>query len=146
MPPGAVIFGPNANCTLDICPVQYSVYGYRPGLAVNASFIALFGLAGAIHIFLGIRWRTWFFMASNVVGCLSAILGYIGRVMLYYNPFNFPAFMLQISTCNTMPGMQALLFSSRLTGFMGSVRNNRSTLLLCRYLRHHLHHNTKTLA
>ena len=32
-----------------------------------------------------------------IVGAVNAIIGYVGRVMMYYNPFNFAAFMLQIS-------------------------------------------------
>jgi hypothetical protein len=32
-----------------------------------------------------------------LAGAANAIIGYVGRVMLYYNPFNFAAFMLQIS-------------------------------------------------
>ena len=36
-------------------------------------------------------------MGAMSVGCVSALLGYVGRVMMYYNPFNFDAFMLQIS-------------------------------------------------
>lgn len=92
-----VVFGPRANCTLDICPVQYSVYGYRPSLAANVSFIALNALAALIHMYLGFRWKQWWFMGCMLVGAVNAIIGYVGRVMMYYNPFNFSAFMLQIS-------------------------------------------------
>ncbi|OAQ57606.1 parasitic phase-specific protein PSP-1 [Pochonia chlamydosporia 170] len=103
IPPGTIIFGPKGNCTLDICPVEYSVYGYRPTLAVNIAFIILFAIAAGIHLYQGIRWKSWFFMACILVGCVSAILGYIGRVMMYYNPFNFSAFMLQITCVTTTP-------------------------------------------
>jgi hypothetical protein len=58
VPQGAIIFGSKANCTLDICPVKYSVYSYRPSLAANSTFIALFALAGIIHTYLGLRFRT----------------------------------------------------------------------------------------
>lgn len=97
IPPGTVVFGPKGNCTLAACPVQYSVYGYRPSLAANSAFIALFAAAAAVHLYEGIRWKAWLFMCSILVGCASAILGYIGRVMMFVNPFNFSAFMLQIS-------------------------------------------------
>ncbi|AEO68063.1 uncharacterized protein THITE_2117392 [Thermothielavioides terrestris NRRL 8126] len=96
-PPYVVVFGPHANCTLDICPVELSVYGYRPSLAANTTFIALYGLSAVIHTYLGIRWKQWWFMGCMLLAAASAIIGYIGRVMMYYNPFNFSAFMLQIS-------------------------------------------------
>ena len=97
VPQGAIVFGPKANCTLEICPVQASVFGYRPSLVANATFIALFAVAGIVHTYLGIRWRSWFFMGCMLAGCVSASIGYIGRVMMWYNPFNFAGFMLQIS-------------------------------------------------
>jgi len=103
LPPNMVFFGPNANCTLDLCPVQYSVYGYRPSLAANISFIALNALAAVIHTYLGFRWKQWWFMACMLVGVVNAIIGYVGRVMMYYNPFNFASFMIQISTLLTSP-------------------------------------------
>ena len=96
-PPGTVVFGPSANCTLEICPVQISVYGYRPSLAANISFIVLYALAALIHAYLGIRWKQWWFMGCMLVGAVNAIIGYVGRVMMYHNAFSFAAFILQIS-------------------------------------------------
>lgn len=94
-----VVFGPGANCTLDICPVQLSVYGYRPSLVANITFIALYALASLIHTYLGISWKQWWFMTCMLVGAVNAIIGYVGRVMMYYDPFKFAPFMLQISEC-----------------------------------------------
>jgi hypothetical protein len=48
------------------------------------------------HMFLGIRWKQWFYMSFMMVGCLFEIIGYIGRIILYKNPFNFGGFMVQI--------------------------------------------------
>lgn len=89
-------FGPNANCTLEVCSIEHSVYRYRPSLAANVVFIALFAIAMAIQIVLGMRWKTWWFMWCIITGCVAEIIGYAGRVMLYYNPFKFSAFMIQI--------------------------------------------------
>ncbi len=114
--PHMVYFGPKANCTLDLCPVEYSVYGYRPSLAANISFIALNALAGVIHMYLGVRWKQWWFMICMLVGIVNAILGYVGRVLMYYNPFNFSAFMLQISMLTvSLPTPRSLLSSKKLT-------------------------------
>ncbi|KAK1579449.1 RTA1 like protein [Colletotrichum navitas] len=96
LPSNLVTFGPKANCTLDLCPLEYSLYRYRPNLAVNVLFLALFALAAVVHIGLGIRWRARGFMAFMIAGCLCEIVGYIGRIIMYYNPFQFVGFMLQI--------------------------------------------------
>ncbi|KAK2000094.1 RTA1 like protein, partial [Colletotrichum falcatum] len=103
LPSNLVVFGPEANCTLELCPLEYSLYRYRPNLAVNALFLALFALAAVVHTFLGVRWRAWGFMAFMIAGCLSEIAGYIGRIIMYYNPFQFAGFMLQIIFITSAP-------------------------------------------
>ncbi|KAK2595294.1 Envelope glycoprotein [Conoideocrella luteorostrata] len=103
-PPGKLIsFGPNANCTLSTCPLEMSVYKYRPSLPVNALFIALFALAAIIHVVLGIRWRSWGFMVFMIFGCLVEIVGYGARIVLYKNPFSFMGFLIQIIFITTGP-------------------------------------------
>lgn len=94
--PNVIAFGPDGNCTLALCDLEQSVYRYRPSLPANVIFIALYSVAMAIHIYLGIRWKTRGFMVCMIVGCVDEILGYAGRVMMYYNPFKFVAFMIQI--------------------------------------------------
>lgn len=133
-----VVFGPKANCTLDLCPVQMSVYGYRPSLAANYAFIACFGLACAIHLILGVRTRSWWFMGAMCSGCVVCIVGYVGRIMLFYNPWSFVGFMLQISE-------RLLLLTASLNLFCPvcswtdddckSTRRKRPSLLLRRYIR-----------
>ncbi|KAL9632474.1 MAG: hypothetical protein Q9164_005297 [Protoblastenia rupestris] len=54
-PNNYIAYGPEANCTLAVCPVTVSVYQYRPSLAANTVFLALFGLALIIHIVQGIN-------------------------------------------------------------------------------------------
>lgn len=73
------------------------MFGYRPSLAANITFLALFAVIGIVHTYLGYRWRTWGFMTGMLLGCLSEILGYVGRIMLWYNPFSYNGFLLQIS-------------------------------------------------
>ena len=97
LPFGLIAYGPNANCTLQLCPVEWSVIGYRPWRAANGTFIGLFGLAMVVHILAGFRWRTWGFTICMVLGCIDEILGYLARVMLYFNPFSFTGFLMEIS-------------------------------------------------
>lgn len=95
-PPGLVTFGGDSPCTLDTCPAEWSIYGYRPSLPANVVFLALFGVIGLGHTYLGIRWKSWGFMTGMLLGCISEIIGYIGRLMLWNNPFSFNAFIIQI--------------------------------------------------
>lgn len=95
MPPYVVAFGPAANCTFEICSIQSSVFGYRPSFAVNLCLAVLFAIAAGFHVYLGVRYRSWFFMGCLLLGCVSAVGGYIGRILLFYNPWSFAAFMVQ---------------------------------------------------
>lgn len=38
-------------------------------------------------------------MVGMQLGCISEIIGYIGRIMLYNNPWSFIGFMIQIGKC-----------------------------------------------
>ena len=96
LPDDLVVFGPDANCTLDLCPIEWSVYRYRPSLAANITFIVLYAIAMGTHLVLGIKWKQWFYMSFMMIGCLFEIIGYIGRIIMYNNPFNFGGFMVQI--------------------------------------------------
>ncbi|KAG6131294.1 hypothetical protein E4U12_003802 [Claviceps purpurea] len=102
-PPGVLSFGPDSNCNLSNCPAEWSIYGYRPSLAGNATFLALFVLIGMVHGYLGYRWRSWGFMVGMLLGCMSEVIGYAGRIMLYNNPFSFDGFMIQIVCLTIAP-------------------------------------------
>lgn len=96
LPPYIIVFGPSANCTLDLCPLEYSVYRYRPSLPANIVFIVLYALALLVHAYLGFRWKQIWFMVCVILGCLVEIVGYIGRILMHGNPFLFAGFMTQI--------------------------------------------------
>ena len=95
-PDGLIPFGPNANCTLEICPLEWSIFRYQPSIPANVLFIAIFGVLLAAHVIQGIWYRTWGYMASMMSGCALEIVGYVGRIMLNRDPFNFNAFLMQI--------------------------------------------------
>jgi predicted ferric reductase len=98
IPEGVIPFGSNTNCNLDVCPVEWSLYGYRPSREANYTFVALFTLLGLLHVILGVRWKSWGFMVGMILGSLCEVIGYVGRIMLWTNPFHYKAFMIQIST------------------------------------------------
>lgn len=103
LPHNLISFGPDANCTLDICPLEASLLQYRPSLPVNSLFIAIFGFTTVAHLVQGFRTRSWGFMASIVCGNLLEIVGYVGRILLHDNPFLFSGFVMQIGISNMKP-------------------------------------------
>ena len=90
-------FGPDATCTLELCPIEYSIFQYRPSLAANATFIVLHVILMFIHLALGLRLKHWWFSGATMAGCASNVIGYSARVLLWQNPFSFNGFLLQIS-------------------------------------------------
>ncbi|KAH8891982.1 rta1 domain protein, partial [Thozetella sp. PMI_491] len=102
-PDGLIAYGSDANCTLDICPVEWSVVGYRPSLAASGVFIALFSITMILHLLQGALWRTWSFTVCIILGCLDEIIGYAGRIILYSNPFSFNGFLIEIICLTTAP-------------------------------------------
>lgn len=95
--------GPDANCTLALCPADTSLQGYQPLLAAQIAFIALFGISMVIHLAQGIRYRTWFFASMMAFGCIGEMVGYGGRVMLHSNPFSFDGFIIEICCITISP-------------------------------------------
>ncbi|KAF7549862.1 hypothetical protein G7046_g8205 [Stylonectria norvegica] len=96
-------FGSNTPCTLAVCPVEWSLYGYRPSLVANIVLLALYGAICLVHLYLGIRWKRWGFMGGMIAGCASEMIGYAGRILLWDNPFSFNAFMIQIVCLTIAP-------------------------------------------
>ncbi|KAL9563847.1 hypothetical protein ACKAV7_012019 [Fusarium commune] len=103
LPNGLVTFGPDANCTLDVCPLETSILRYQPNISANSIFIGIFGISMALQIFQGIQMRTWGFMTSMTVGCIFEIVGYAGRISIHNNPFNFDGFLIQIICITVAP-------------------------------------------
>lgn len=128
LPNGLISFGPDANCTLDTCPLEASILRYQPSIPANAVFAGVFGLSLIIHAFQGIRMRTWGFMASMIAGCILEIIGYVGRFIIHDNPFDFNGFLMQISMCS-MARLEGRFTDS------DSLYYRCASLLLCGYLR-----------
>jgi hypothetical protein len=91
--------GETANCTVSVCPIELSVYGYRPSIAFSSILLALYGLAIVAHVYLGIKYKKWGFMAAMILGCVTEIIGYVGRILYYQNPWKEAGFIIQIGKC-----------------------------------------------
>jgi hypothetical protein len=96
LPNGLIAFGPQANCTLELCPIEWSILKYQPSQAASGVFIGIFGLTLLLHAAQGIWRRTWGFMVCMVCGCILEIAGYVGRLLIHNNPFDFNGFIMQI--------------------------------------------------
>jgi hypothetical protein len=92
-----------AECTLLTCPVEASIYSYRPSLPANATLLTLFALSGIIHSGQWAVWRTHSFSAPIIVGCVSEVIGYVGRILSYDNPFGQVGFLTQICCITIAP-------------------------------------------
>lgn len=97
--PGGELYvwgGDTTNCTLPACPVELSIYGYRSSLPFSAVTIALYAICAGAQAYLGWRYKTWTFMASMLTGCFVEILGFVGRILMWQNPWSDTAFTMQI--------------------------------------------------
>jgi hypothetical protein len=88
--------GSKANCTVSTCPIEYSIYGYRPQLPFSITLIALYSICLLVQVFLGIRYKKWGFMIAMILGCVDEILGYVGRILYWINPWDQTGFLMQI--------------------------------------------------
>lgn len=52
-----------------LCTVERTVYGYRPDLGGNSFFLAAFAIVLIAQTYLGIKYRTWSWLAALFSGC-----------------------------------------------------------------------------
>jgi RTA1 like protein len=96
------------NCTYETCSVEdYGQIRYVPSLAGNAFYIALFALFLITQILLGVRYRTWGFLVGMVGGLALEIVGYIGRILLHFDDFDFNNFIIYIVCLTIGPAFLA---------------------------------------
>ena len=87
--PEAYYFYPDLYCNTTVCPLALAqITGYVPSLGGNALYLVIFALLIVAQIFLGIKYRTWGFLAGMIGGLVLEILGYASRVELNKNPFS----------------------------------------------------------
>ncbi|KFY81071.1 hypothetical protein V499_00144 [Pseudogymnoascus sp. VKM F-103] len=76
------------------CPADGSPLGYAPNLAASIAFLSLFAVSLIAHVVWGIRYRTWTFMVCMVLGSMTEVIGYVGRVFMHKNPYNLSTIMI----------------------------------------------------
>lgn len=90
-------------CTLQTCDLSLSSYNYIPTLAGNAIFAGIFGVYIIIQLFLGIKYKTWGYMAAICAGLFLEAIGYVGRVLLNGSPFENNYFLMSLVTLTIAP-------------------------------------------
>ncbi|RJE26729.1 RTA1 domain protein [Aspergillus sclerotialis] len=78
------------------CPISATTYGYRPNAGGNIFFTVFFGVLGVCQVGYGVYFRSWTFLVALGVGTFMEVAGYIGRLLLWKNPWNEDGFKLQI--------------------------------------------------
>lgn len=78
-----------AACTVDTCPLVLSYWGYRPNVAINAAFAAMFVVFMTIALVQGV-WTRKFkkYTAMMFIGTVMEVIGYIARIYAYSYPFS----------------------------------------------------------
>ncbi|KAK9234062.1 RTA1 domain-containing protein [Lipomyces kononenkoae] len=78
------------------CPVEATIYGYYPSLVANVFFAAAFGFYMVLNIAFAVRYRTVSYGIALILGCMTEVVGYIGRIMMHHNPWSQAGFDIQI--------------------------------------------------
>ncbi|KAL6711495.1 hypothetical protein ACN47E_004429 [Coniothyrium glycines] len=78
------------------CPVNATLYGYRPNMGANAFLCAVFGICFIATLVIGIMTKTWTYTLALGIGTFLECAGYVGRVMMHSNPWTESGFKLQI--------------------------------------------------
>lgn len=92
-------------CTLATCDLTLANLTYLPSLPGNAFFAACFSIFLIAQIYLGIRYKTWGFMAAMALGLTGELIGYVGRIMMHNNPFSQDNFLTYLVCLTLSPAL-----------------------------------------
>ncbi|CZS96236.1 hypothetical protein WAI453_009831 [Rhynchosporium graminicola] len=95
------------DCTFETCSVKQSVYGYLPNKPVTIILIVLFGMSMLMHIFQGVKSRSWTFVVALGIGCFGESVGYVGRVLLRDDPWSRAYLGIQLVCLTVSPAFIA---------------------------------------
>jgi hypothetical protein len=91
------LFDNNVICTLQTCPLACAQVTYVPSLGGNVTYLVIIAFLAIAHLILGIKYKTWGFVVGMTCGLFLEVIGYIGRILLHNNPFDFNAFLMFVS-------------------------------------------------
>lgn len=70
------------------CLDAYGSVHYLPDMCGNALFLGIFGGVMISQVWLGIKYKTWGYLAAMIGGTALEIVGYYGRVAMNTDPFD----------------------------------------------------------
>ena len=91
------------------CPVEESIYGYRPSLPATYFFVAIFSICLIGNVAFGIRYgkATATYTLAMVLASTAAIIGNAGRIPLHDDPYNTLGFEMQICCLTVSPAFNS---------------------------------------
>ena len=92
-------------CTVKTCDLTLASFLYIPSLPGNAIYAAIFTIYIVAQLFLGIKHKTWGYMAAMVLGLALEVFGYVARIMLHNDPFNNNDFLMYLVALTIAPAL-----------------------------------------
>jgi hypothetical protein len=91
-------------CTPIICLIDTSFYNYRIDLTANIAFLVYFSIALVIYPAIWIYTRRGhFFAIAMILGLVTEIIGYGGRIWAYNNQWSEAAYAMQLICLTLAP-------------------------------------------
>lgn len=91
-----------------LCNDVPGFYEYRIDLAPNAAFLGIFGASlVAYTLILIVTRRGVAFNVAVILGLICEVLGYLGRILSWHNPWDENGFMIQICCLTIGPAFMA---------------------------------------
>ncbi|GAA5823601.1 hypothetical protein JCM11251_000693 [Rhodosporidiobolus azoricus] len=96
--------------------LTFNIYGYNPSLAPAIVYIICFALITAYQTYQVGRSRIWW-LSVLLVGGIGEIVGWIGRLLAWDNPYDLNWFLMQIICLILAP----CFFSATIYGILGMI-------------------------
>ncbi len=78
------------------CVVEATIYGDYFTSGACIFFVVAYSLLMFAQLYLGWRSKAWSFSLWLLVGTMSELMGYAGRLVMSYNPWIYDAFVIQL--------------------------------------------------
>lgn len=98
----------NCDAVSERCPVEATLFGDYFNKGACLFFAITYANLLAAQSYLGWRLKSKLFVFTLACGTIAELMGYIARVVMVSNPWNFPAFIVQNTGLTLAPTMIAI--------------------------------------